>query len=243
MTCHQERLDIWRGASSSPSATDPEGGPLTGSRVDHVERHADLDRHRGRVRVRAISLVVAIGLVVAACSSDDTDRDDTASEEESTTTTAAPVEQRGEGVASPEVTGPVTGGADGKPFLAADPALLEEYGYVEEEYVLEGEAAAYESDAPLAADGRWTVTPGETAPYRTRIIVRYPDDPEAFDGTVWVEWYNVTGGIDNDPRLRPGPSGDAGRRLGLRRRVGPGGRHRRAAARPSKSRARPRSPA
>ena len=172
---------------------------MTGSRVDHVEGHADLDRHRGRVRVRPISLVVAIGLVVAACSSDDTDRDDTASEEESTTTTAAPVEQRGEGVASPEVTGPVTGGADGKPFLAADPALLEEYGYVEEEYVLEGEAAAYESDAPLAADGRWTVTPGETAPYRTRIIVRYPDDPEAFDGTVWVEWYNVTGGIDNDP--------------------------------------------
>ena len=76
--------------------------------------------------------------------------------------------------------------------------MIEGTGYVEEEFFLEGEATAYEPDGPLAADGQWTVTPGETAPYRTRILVRYPEDPEAFDGTVFVEWFNVTGGIDVD---------------------------------------------
>ena len=28
--------------------------------------------------------------------------------------------------------------------------------------------------------------------------MRYPADPEDFDGNVFVEWFNVTGGIDVD---------------------------------------------
>ena len=43
------------------------------------------------------------------------------------------------------------------------------------------------------------VTPAGTAPYRTRIIVRRPADADDFDGTVFVEWLNVTGGVDADP--------------------------------------------
>ena len=76
--------------------------------------------------------------------------------------------------------------------------MIEGTDYVEEEYFVEGEATAYEADGPLAADGSWTVTPGATAPYTTRILVRYPADPEDFDGNVFVEWFNVTGGIDVD---------------------------------------------
>ncbi len=144
--------------------------------------------------VPAAALALAFGLVLAGCSSDDSSGgDETASSEApATTTTAAPVVQRGEDVASPEVTGPI----EGDPFLATD--VIEGTGYVEEEFFLEGEATAYEADGRLAGDGQWTVTPGESAPYRTRILVRYPEDPEAFDGTVFVEWFNVTGGIDVD---------------------------------------------
>ena len=144
---------------------------------------------------RVVPVVIAIGLLLAACSSDDGGGDDAADQPEATTTTAAPVEQRGEGVAEPTVTGPVEGGR-GAFNSAAE--LVEEAGYVEEEYFVEGDAIAYEADGPLGADGQWTVTPGGTAPYRTRILVRYPEDPETFDGNVFVEWFNVTGGIDVD---------------------------------------------
>jgi hypothetical protein len=138
--------------------------------------------------------------LLPACSSDDTSSaGDDAAEESTTTTTAAPVEQRGADVTAPEVTGPVTGGDPDAPALAATPELLAEYGYVEDEYVLAGDATAYEPDGPLRANGRWSVSPAGTAPYRTRILVRRPADPEAFDGTVFVEWFNVTGGLDNDP--------------------------------------------
>jgi hypothetical protein len=41
--------------------------------------------------------------------------------------------------------------------------------------------------------------PGSTAPYTTRIIVRRPIDPHRFNGTVVVEWLNVSGGVDADP--------------------------------------------
>lgn len=140
---------------------------------------------------RATALALALGLAVTACSSDDSG-DDAGDDSSAATTTAAPVEQRGEGVATPVVTGPV----EGEPFLATD--VIEGTGYVEEEFFIEGEATAFEADGPLAADGEWTVTPGETAEYRTRILVRHPEDPEAFDGTVFVEWFNVTGGIDVD---------------------------------------------
>jgi hypothetical protein len=146
---------------------------------------------------RLVPVLIAIGLLLAACSSDDGDGDDDETSEDTaaTTTTTAPIEQRGEGVAQPTVTGPVEGGR-GAFNSAAE--LVEEAGYVEEEFFVEGEATAYEADGPLTADGRWTVAPGETAPYRTRILVRYPADPEAFDGNVFVEWFNVTGGIDVD---------------------------------------------
>ena len=48
----------------------------------------------------------------------------------------------------------------------------------------------------MGSDGRWTVTPTSQAPYTTRIIVHRPTDPRKFNGTVFVEWLNVSIGAD-----------------------------------------------
>jgi hypothetical protein len=37
------------------------------------------------------------------------------------------------------------------------------------------------------------------APYKTRILVRRPTDASKFNGTVIIEWLNVSGGVDADP--------------------------------------------
>ena len=46
----------------------------------------------------------------------------------------------------------------------------------------------------MPSDGRWTITPTTTASYKTRIIVRRPANPAHFNGTVIVEWMNVSAG-------------------------------------------------
>ncbi len=97
--------------------------------------------------------------------------------------------------AVPKVTGPVVGGEHGHPFTAyvEDLAAL---GYVEEEFFLEGIATRYQPVGEFGPDGKWTVSPSGTAPYKTRMIVRRPRDPAHFNGTVLLEWLNVTGGYD-----------------------------------------------
>src|SRR5262245_57528178 len=84
-------------------------------------------------------------------------------------------QMRGSGVASPTIEGPVTGGT-GRPFVAGTAFDLAEIGYSEAEYFISGTATAYVNDGELPADGRWTVTPGETAAYKTRILVYKPMD-------------------------------------------------------------------
>jgi hypothetical protein len=86
------------------------------------------------------------------------------------------------------------------PFIgAASPAKLAEAGYVEHEYVASGTATSYAAPTPLSTDGRWTFTANGTAPYRTRVLARYPENPDDFSGTVVVEWLNVSGGVDANP--------------------------------------------
>ena len=67
------------------------------------------------------------------------------------------------------------------------------YGYEEQEYFVSGTAHAFRATS-TPADGRWTITPTTSAPYRTRILVRRPSDPSKFNGTVVVEWMNVSEG-------------------------------------------------
>lgn len=71
-------------------------------------------------------------------------------------------------------------------------------GYAEEEFFLSGTAQAFVNVGALGNDGRWTAqpNPGVTAPYITRIIVRRPQKAAHFNGTVLVEWMNVSGGRD-----------------------------------------------
>lgn len=101
----------------------------------------------------------------------------------------------------PTVTGPVSAGAHGhafRSFAVPGQDLLTPAGYVEQEFFLEGTARAYAAASPLASDGRWSVTPASSAPYKTRLIVRRPADASRFNGTVFVEWLNVTAGFDLD---------------------------------------------
>jgi hypothetical protein len=91
--------------------------------------------------------------------------------------------------------GPVSGGA-GIHLLGTTTFDLAEAGYVEAEYFMSGVARAYTASEPLSSDGRWMVTPAESAPYRTRLVVYRPQRKRAFNGTVVVEWLNVSGGLD-----------------------------------------------
>jgi len=65
--------------------------------------------------------------------------------------------------------------------------------------LLSGMASSYEPTAPLGTDGKYSVAATSTAPYTTRAVVMRPIDPDHFNGTVVVEWLNVSGGVDAGP--------------------------------------------
>ncbi len=90
------------------------------------------------------------------------------------------------------LTGPITNGHVVEP-LSALPTGLATYGYVEQEFFASGTASAFKANS-TPSNGRWTVEPTTSAPYRTRILVRRPSNPAHFNGTVVVEWMNVSGG-------------------------------------------------
>jgi hypothetical protein len=92
----------------------------------------------------------------------------------------------------------ITGGK-GVFIGSATPAKVQQYGYVEKEYVAAGTATSYKANGALTHNGRWKFMPDGTAPYRTRVLVRRPADPKKFSGNVIVEWLNVSGGVDADP--------------------------------------------
>jgi len=102
------------------------------------------------------------------------------------------------------VTGPVKGGEHGWAF-GAYYGDIGKLGYVEEEYFVEGVAQRYapENDE-LSEDGVWTLVPATQEAYKTRFIVRRPIDPAKFNGTVIVEWANVSGGYDISMLNTPG---------------------------------------
>ena len=99
---------------------------------------------------------------------------------------------------TPTVSGPVTGG-QGSPSLLSTNFEPSSVGYVRDEYFVEGDAIAYEPDGTLSTNGKWKVTEGETAPFKTRVVVHKPADPDDFNGTVFVEWLNVSAGFDTAP--------------------------------------------
>ncbi|HEV7762078.1 MAG TPA: alpha/beta hydrolase domain-containing protein [Acidimicrobiales bacterium] len=158
-------------------------------------------RRRSRARTQTLlALALAAVLVtMTACSGsgDDDDAGDGGGGGGGEDAPAGPVP--GADVAHPTVTGPVTGGEHDAPFNAMPGDIGERYGYVEDEYFLAGDATAYAPDGDQGDDGHWAVSADGTAPYETRVLVRRPADPDDFDGTVFVEWFNVTAGVDGDP--------------------------------------------
>jgi hypothetical protein len=100
-------------------------------------------------------------------------------------------------VAVAQVSGPVTGGQHGFP-LASSAVDLRSHGYAEQEFLFSGTAHSFTSTQPLTSDGRWNVQPAASAAYTSRILVRAPIDPHRFNGTVVVEWLNVSGQRDID---------------------------------------------
>jgi hypothetical protein len=72
-------------------------------------------------------------------------------------------------------------------------------GYQETEFCVEGIATSFEQRGERGADGRWDVSPGAEAPFRTRFVVRRPIEADRFSGTAVVEWNNVSAGIDAGP--------------------------------------------
>jgi hypothetical protein len=75
-------------------------------------------------------------------------------------------------------------------------------GYVESEFFLTGRANAYRAAGTWGIDGHWDkVADRVEQPYTTRFIVNRPADPAGFNGTVWVEWLNVSGGTDDAPSV------------------------------------------
>ena len=142
--------------------------------------------------LRAAAGATAAVLALAGCSGTEAaESDDT-----STSTTTTTVERPDGPVA--DLSEELTAGSG--PFMgAATTTELADVGYVETELVAAGTASSYESAQPLAGDGRWDFTEGDTADYRTRVLVRRPADEADFSGTVVVEWLNVSGGIDANP--------------------------------------------
>jgi hypothetical protein len=81
---------------------------------------------------------------------------------------------------------PVARLVPGKPFLTLGDYDLAALGYTVQEFFVRGTAVSYGSEG----------VPAGRAPYVTRIVVARPDDATRFNGTVMVEWLNVSGGRD-----------------------------------------------
>ena len=135
--------------------------------------------------VPGLAASLTLGVAIAACGSSSSSTQTTA-----TTTVSIPAS-----VPRATVTGPV-GGGKGIDLLGTTSFDMSSVGYEQSEYFLSGTASSYTSASPLTTNGRWKVTPASTAPYKTRMVVYRPIDPKRFDGTVVVEWLNVSGGVD-----------------------------------------------
>ncbi len=104
-------------------------------------------------------------------------------------------------VPNPTITGPIPAnvplGDPSHDYTFLTPADdLAAHGYVQEEYFQEGTANSYNTvTEPTGGTGTITSS-GHT--YKTRIVVRRPISPRRFNGTVLLEWQNVSAGYDID---------------------------------------------
>ncbi|KJS09863.1 MAG: hypothetical protein VR73_00720 [Gammaproteobacteria bacterium BRH_c0] len=93
------------------------------------------------------------------------------------------------------------GPLEGAAFLGGSPVgeKLAQQGYVEEEFILSGTATSYTIEGDFPEDGSASASLADSAAYTTRLLVRRPADADKFNGTVVVEWLNVSAGTDGSP--------------------------------------------
>ncbi len=145
--------------------------------MSRMRRHDSIVPKAGTVLAAAAALVALFPLTLAA-----------QQEAGAVTSTSADVTFH----SAASLTGPITTGHIVEP-LSAHPLDLAPNGYVEHEYFASGTAMAFKADS-MPSDGKWTISPTTTAAYKTRILVREPTNPAHFNGTVIVEWMNVSAG-------------------------------------------------
>jgi hypothetical protein len=87
----------------------------------------------------------------------------------------------------------------GRPVLSLGTFDLSTLHYVVQEYLLSGDAVSYRAVGGQGSDGRWNVEADKHSPFTTRLVVVRPEDPARFNGTVVVEWLNVSAGTDVTP--------------------------------------------
>jgi hypothetical protein len=140
------------------------------------------------VAIGLVAVLAAVGLAPTAAAAPARSR--------STRASASATRPRGPAA---RFAGPLRGGNGINLAAASTGPAVPRAGWVEAEYTASGTATSYRSAGPLPADGHFRLTEGPTAEYRTRIVVRRPRRPRAFNGTVVVEWLNVSGGLDASP--------------------------------------------
>jgi len=151
----------------------------SGLRVDTFEGERAISMNLSDVR--AAVGVIGLLLVVVLCTSGF----------EEGAAGAAPIPQVPYQAAA-AISGPITTGHVIEP-LSARSSNLAANGYIEHEYFASGTAAAFTATSS-PSNGKWSIAPTTSASYRTRILVRRPKDPARFNGTVVVEWMNVSAG-------------------------------------------------
>jgi len=112
---------------------------------------------------------------------------------------SAAVRQAAAAADSPTVT-PASGGG-GVPLIYGHFDNVAAIGYQTTEFFISGNARSYSTAVPLTEDGKWNAIAPDpaAAAYTTRVIVHMPQKPQKFKGTVYVEWFNVTGQADASP--------------------------------------------
>ncbi len=91
---------------------------------------------------------------------------------------------------------PIVTPVPGKPNLLLGAFSIADVGYSATEFFVSGSATSYSLVTKALSDGHWDAAPADAADFTTRVVVLAPVDTASFNGTVLVEWLNVSGGID-----------------------------------------------
>jgi hypothetical protein len=141
------------------------------------------------------ALAILLCTLLAACSDSNNNDNDNVNDQASTLGVPGAGNPSTVAVPGAVIEGPIAG----KPTLVSTFIPLAPLGYEQAEYFVSGTANAYTNVNELKSDGQWQVQASEQANYKTRIVVIRPSDPAKFNGTVFVEWLNVTAGFDAGP--------------------------------------------